>query len=228
MLLSQREHAPPYADGIPAKLYPNSSGFNYTSAAVTTNGKRAFGGNGSTTRVCVRAQLPGGGGGGKGRGYWPAHWLLPTGCPKGCSRDTTGCSAAELDILEMVDGAGVAHATYHSQPNCSVAPHDLHDGCSVHVADFGATWHEFAVEFSPTTARFYVDGQTVMDVPSCARTDPRGIRCGAFFDVGYHLVLNTALGGPWPQAPDASTEFPGFHRIDYVRVAQLAALPPLS
>ena len=117
----------------------------------------------------------------------------------------------------MVDGDGIAHTTYHSQRNCSVSPHDLHDGTSKTVPNYSSEWHEYAVQFSPTQARFFVDGQLVLDVPPC---QARQHHCGVFFDVGYHLLLNTAIGGGWPQPPDVRTEFPGYHRIDYVRVAQ--------
>ena len=68
VLRSMREQAPPYTSGIPVLQYGNRTTFNYTSGAVTTLGRRAFGGKGTTTRVCVRAKLPGGGGRGKGKG----------------------------------------------------------------------------------------------------------------------------------------------------------------
>ena len=227
VIRSMREKAPAYVEGIPYKLYGNTT-FNYTSAAVTTYGKRAFGGGGKTTRVCVRAQLPGGGAGQQGRGYWPAHWLLPSGCPAGCKPQTGiqggGCAAAELDILEMVDGDGIAHATYHSQPNCSVSPHNLHDGNSIRVSNFSNAWHEYAVEYSPTAASFYVDGVRVLDVPKCIASSAN-THCGQFFDVGYHLLINTAIGGPWPKPPSSATVFPGYHRVDYVRVAELKSGP---
>ena len=216
VLRSRRQRAPAYTSGIPLRLYGNAS-FDYTSGAVTSNGRRTFGGAGQSTRVCVRAQLPGGGGGGRGKGYWPAHWLLPSGCPAGCA--APDCSAAELDILEMVDGDGGAHATYHSQPNCSVSPHDLHDGGSLLVSNFSDVWHEYAVEFSPQKAAFFVDGQVVLDVPKCAPGAPPDSKCGVFFDAPYHLLLNTAIGGPWPQPPDEGTAFPGYHRVDWVRVS---------
>ena len=45
---------------------------NLTSGAVTST--PSFKG---PARVCVRAQLPGGGGAGRGQGIWPAHWLMP-------------------------------------------------------------------------------------------------------------------------------------------------------
>ena len=67
----------------------------------------------------------------------------------------------------MVNGDGKAHTTYHSQPNCSVSPHDEHDGTSVRVDNFSTEWHEYAAQFSPTEAVFYVDGQVVLDVPKC-------------------------------------------------------------
>ena len=130
MIRSQRQFAPAYTLGIPRQLYGGTT-FNFTSAAVTTAGKRVFGGGDTTTRVCVRAQLPGGGGAGKGNGYWPAHWLLPSGCPVGCKplptlppgcptgACVTGCNAAEIDIMEMINGDGTLHGTYHWAAACA-------------------------------------------------------------------------------------------------------------
>ena len=80
---------------------------------------------------------------------------------------------------------------------------------------------------SPTAASFYVDGMRVIGVPKCTVTS-NNTHCGEFFDVGYHLLINTAIGGPWPQQPGSSTMFPGYHRVDYVRVAQLKREPVLS
>ena len=41
-----------------------------------------------------------------------------------------------------------------------------------------------------------------------------------FYDVPYYMILNTAVGGPWPGEPTAQTKFPLYHYIDYVHVAQ--------
>ncbi len=38
------------------------------------------------------------------------------------------------------------------------------------------------------------------------------------FDVGFHLLLNLAVGGNLPGPPDATTVFPQELVIDYVRV----------
>lgn len=52
-------------------------GFNYTSAAVSTQGKRSWTGNDTAAfRLCVSAKLPGGGHQ-AGAGIWPAHWMMP-------------------------------------------------------------------------------------------------------------------------------------------------------
>jgi hypothetical protein len=38
-----------------------------------------------------------------------------------------------------------------------------------------------------------------------------------------YLILNTAVGGKWPGAPDDSTPFPQQYLIDYVHVFQQGA-----
>jgi hypothetical protein len=54
ILRSLRQRAGPYTGGgVPQREYPNSSGFNYTSAAITTRGRRSFGGGGRCVLGCV-------------------------------------------------------------------------------------------------------------------------------------------------------------------------------
>ena len=36
----------------------------------------------------------------------------------------------------------------------------------------------------------------------------------------HYMMLNTAVGGAWPGTPNASTVFPAYHYIDFVRVSQ--------
>jgi beta-glucanase (GH16 family) len=38
-------------------------------------------------------------------------------------------------------------------------------------------------------------------------------------DVPFYLIINTAVGGPWPHPPNASTIFPTVHSVDYVRIS---------
>ena len=88
-------------------------GYNFTTGAVRTKGKRSWTATAASAfRVCVSASLPGGGHGADGaaQGIWPAHWMMP---------DTEGCwpDLGEMDILEMINGDGRAHATYHWDAN---------------------------------------------------------------------------------------------------------------
>ncbi|SVA63889.1 uncharacterized protein METZ01_LOCUS116743, partial [marine metagenome] len=38
------------------------------------------------------------------------------------------------------------------------------------------------------------------------------------FNQRFHLLINVAVGGDWPGAPDNTTVFPQEMNIDYVRV----------
>jgi beta-glucanase (GH16 family) len=122
--------------------------YNFTSGAVQTQGKKSWEG---LTRVCIRAQLPGGGG---GDGIWPAHWLMP---------DNKKCwpSNGEIDIMEMIDGDGTTHGTYHWQVNgsCGDSPHKHPSiGSSVRIQHW-EQYHEYAVEYSPTHIAWALDGK---------------------------------------------------------------------
>ena len=47
---------------------------------------------------------------GAAQGIWPAHWMMP---------DVEACwpDVGEMDILEMINGDGRVHATYHWEAN---------------------------------------------------------------------------------------------------------------
>ena len=175
---------------------------NLTSGAVQSQGLRSFLG---PARVCVRAKLPGGEGG--GAGIWPAHWLMP---------DDTSCwpCHGEIDIMEMVNGDGVLHGTYHWCLNstCGEAAHKQRAGDTMLPPEWADEWHEFAVEYSASHVHFILDGRAYKNN---SRAD--GLLLWA---TPYYVILNTAVGGPWPKPPGKDTKFPAYHYVDYVRVAQ--------
>jgi hypothetical protein len=74
--------------------------------------------------------------------------------------------------------------------------------------DFSADWHTFAVDWRPDAVVWYVDGKE-----RWRYTDPAHIPTKPMY-----LILNLAVGGAWPGSPDASTSFPSYFDIDYVRV----------
>ena len=78
----------------------------------------------------------------------------------------------------------------------------------------------YAVEYDGAGAvAWALDGVPYYNLTARAAA---GAPAPLFFDAPYYVILNTAVGGPWPAPPDAGTAFPTYHAVDYVRVAQPA------
>jgi len=140
--------------------------------------------------VEIRAKLP------AGRGLWPAFWLLPD----------NNTSKPEIDVLEVLGHApDTIHMAFHYRlPDGS-------DGREKHTwkgPDFSADWHIFAIDWQPDKLIWYIDG-----VERWRYTNASYIP-----NVPMYLLLNLAVGGDWPGAPDENTRFPTYYEIDYVRV----------
>ena len=75
-------------------------------------------------------------------------------------------------------------------------------------------FHLYAIEWEARVIRVYLDGELYG-----ART-PANLPAGTewVFDQPFFLLLNLAVGGNWPGAPDERTEFPQRMLVDYVRV----------
>jgi beta-glucanase (GH16 family) len=178
-------------------------GREYTSARLRSLGK----GDWTFGRMEMRARMP------IGRGLWPAFWMLPSDSIYG-----TWAASGEIDIVEYIG----------SQPDVVLGT--IHYGGpwpgSVYSTSyyllpgetFNDDFHTFAVEWKSGEIRWYVD-----DLLYGTRTVwySSGGPFPAPFDVDFHLLLNLAVGGNLPGAPDPSTVFPQEYVIDYVRVYQL-------
>jgi beta-glucanase (GH16 family) len=159
-----------------------------TSGMMTTYGKfsQEYG------RFEIRCRVP------KGKGMWPAFWLLPDPL----------AWPPEIDILEILGHEpDKIHMTHHYRD--AQEKHQSHGG-SWSGPDFSAGFHEFAVEWSPQRIVWFVDGAERF---RSERSIPKG---------KMYLLLNLAVGGDWPGAPDAQTTFPAALEVDYVRVYQKA------
>ena len=155
----------------------------YTSGMMTTYGKfsQEYG------RFEIRCRVP------KGKGLWPAFWLLPE--PLGWP--------PEIDVLEILGHETTkVYMTHHFIDNQK--KHSSHGG-SWSGPDFSEQFHEFAVEWSTNALVWFVDG---VERYRSGNSIPHG---------KMYLLVNLAVGGDWPGAPDDKTRFPAAYEVDYVR-----------
>jgi beta-glucanase (GH16 family) len=139
----------------------------------------------------MRAKMP------EGQGYWPAFWLLS-------GDDLPSPSVAEIDVFEFLGHETDTIYMSHHWRNLEGERQSFTKRYT--RADFSDDLHTFAVKWSPLEIVWCVDGlmrhRTSQGVPS----EP------------LFLIANLAIGGEWPGDPDASTPFPGYLEIDYIRV----------
>jgi beta-glucanase (GH16 family) len=167
-----------------------------------------------------RAKVP------HGKGMWPALWLLP-------QDDKYGAWAAsgEIDVMEILgEEPGKVLGSIHfgsGFPKRELVTHTLEIPDQGTVAD----WHVYAVEWEPGEIRWLLDGKlwaTQNFWWSCSKNNNgTGLAASkaadvnpwpAPFDQPFYIVMNVAVGGNFPGAPNAATHFPAEMLVDYVRV----------
>ena len=180
-------------------LLESYGGNSYTSARMQTKnlGDWLYG------RFEARIKLP------VAQGMWPAFWLLPTD-------NTYGIwpRSGEIDIMELIGREpSHAYATIHTSADATV--HSFGNRYDLSNGTFADAFHVFSMEWSPNLLKFYVDG-----VLYSTQTNTTVSPYPWVFDKRFYMLLNLAIGGPWPGAPDATTTFPQTMEVDYVRVYQ--------
>ncbi|MDA0564108.1 glycoside hydrolase family 16 protein [Streptomonospora sp. S1-112] len=188
--------------GNPAGYQCHYGPCQYTSGRMNTSGKftHAYG------RFEARIKIP------TGQGIWPAFWML------GDDLGQVGWpNSGEIDIMENVGHEpatvhGSLHGPGYSGGGAVTGSYHHPQGWA-----FTDTFHTFAVEWRPDAITWFVDGVAYQTfTPADTRGNPW------VYDHPFFLILNVAVGGQWPGAPDASTRFPQEMKIDYVRVYDLA------
>jgi beta-glucanase (GH16 family) len=188
------------ADGV-LKIIAKEEQVNnksYTSARIRTLGK----GDWAYGRFEASIKLP------AGRGMWPAFWMLPTKQVYG-----KWPKSGEIDIVELIGSeTDKVYGTIHyglPWPNNAYT----HESYRLHEGEFADQFHKFAVEWEANEIRWLLDDYVY------SIKHPEDIAPHAWpFDQDFHFVLNLAVGGDWPGAPDANTSFPQTMEVEYVRV----------
>lgn len=193
----------------------------YSSARLRTKDKFDF----RYGRVEIRAKPA------AGQGMWPALWMLPTDYVYG-----GWPLSGEIDIMEHVNlGVGpndnLLFGTLHyglPWPQWSVW------GVSTSLEDAEEDYHVYAVEWEAGEIRWFVDGVHYQTQTSEGWYNYvwGGQESGfmsspghAPFDQDFHIIMNVAVGGDFPGAPDTGWTGNREMRVDYVRVYECADDP---
>jgi beta-glucanase (GH16 family) len=177
----------------------NYLGDAYTSARINSAGKVSV----KYGKIEARLKLP------YGKGIWPAFWMLgenisPVGWP----------SCGEIDIMEMVGGAAGDRTTYstlHWGPVTGGSHPSNGSNYAMPSGRFADDFHIFTTEWDNKSLKTYFDGILYYSID----LTPASM---AAFHKNFFIILNLAVGGNWPGAPDATTIFPQKYYIDYVRL----------
>ncbi len=193
----------------------NFQNSTYTSARLSTKGKfeQQYG------RFEARIRLP------AGSGLWPAFWLLGADCENvGEQLDSNWPLCGEIDIMEYrrqepTEISGTIHGPGYSGLTTP-------QGQITKSYDIGerldAGFHIFGIEWGQDYINFYVDDVLYNQItPADLVVTPEnetGELGEWVFNKPYYIILNLAVGGNFPGAPDTDEIFPQTMLVDYVRV----------
>lgn len=173
----------------------------YTSTRLITKDK----GDWLYGKVEVKARLP------KGRGLWPAIWMLPTDWKYG------GWPASgEIDIMEHVGyEPDSIYASAHTQSYHHSIGTNKTEIIKVDESIY-TDFHIYTLEWEKDQYSILMDGEKFFTFKN-EGTGPDEWP----FDQRFHLLLNVAVGGDWggKHGIDESV-FPATMEVDYVRVYQ--------
>ncbi|HTI81796.1 MAG TPA: glycoside hydrolase family 16 protein [Acetobacteraceae bacterium] len=148
----------------------------------------------------LRGQAP------KGDGLWPAFWLMPV--------DMTW--PPEIDVMEILGSqTDVLNTTLHDPSYKTDTSASTQIGYATAAGvDLSEGFHQYGVDWGPTTIRFYLDRKLVFSQPTPANMHKP-----------FYLIANLAVGGPtsWGGAPDETTVFPARFRIASIDAWQRAS-----
>ena len=171
-------------------------GSQYSSARILTKGKfeKQYG------RLEARIKLP------WGKGLWPAFWML------GSNSDTViWPQCGEIDIMEYLGSNpttvfGTVHGPGYSGGNAISKKYSLTNN------RFDNDFHIFGIEWGENYINYYVDNVLYNQIT------PKDVTGEWVFNKPFYIILNMAVGGNYPGAPNSDTVFPQTMLVDYVRV----------
>lgn len=172
----------------------------YTSARMVTRDKADW----SFGRVEIRAKLP------KGRGTWPAGWMLGTNI-----KEAGWPLCGEIDIMEHVgyDPDTIVGSIHTTSYNHKIGTQKTK---RIFIKNPYSEFHVYSCEWNTEKMVFFLDGLPYLTIQNEHKTGKEWP-----FDKPQYLLLNVAIGGNWggTKGIDESI-FPVKMEVDYVRVFQ--------
>ncbi len=179
----------------------NSNGREYSSTRMISRGKAEW----LYGRFEIRAKLP------KGRGTWPAIWMLSADNSYG-----NWPASGEIDIMEHV---GYDPEKVHCSVHTSAYNHTRNTQKTASRMVPGATdgYHLYRVDWTPYAVRGFVDDVQYFEFIN----ENKGFTAWPF-DKKFFMILNIAVGGNWGGAQGVDNSiFPARMDIDYVKVFKM-------
>ena len=181
------------------EIFAKNEGSNYSSTRMKTQGLKSW----QYGRIDIRAAMP------YGQGIWPALWML------GDSFQSVGWPACgEIDILEMIGGAGANDATAHGTAHWESNGHASYgNSTTVSGGKLADEFHVYSIIWDQNSIKWLLDDVQYNELSITAGDLTE-------FHQNFFFIFNVAVGGNWPGNPNASTTFPQSMFVDYVRVFQ--------
>lgn len=164
------------------------NGYEYTSGMVSSHDRYSF----QYGYIEMRAKQP------KGNGFWTTFWLIP---------HQRNVWPPEIDIAEYLGARpNLNHMTLHYRNTSGKATSSTswHKG-----PDLTTDYHTYGLLWEPGRLVWYIDGveRKRYENPDTVPSQP------------MQILATFALGAAWSNTPpDATTPFPSYYDIDYIKV----------
>jgi beta-glucanase (GH16 family) len=166
----------------------------YTSARMTTKGKREF----TYGKIEASIKMP------VGQGLWPAFWMLGSNISS-----VNWPTCGEIDIMEHINVDSVIYGTMHWNNNGHVSSGDK-------TTSSPSAYHVYSIEWDAAAIKWYIDGVKYFESNIL-----NNINNTEAFHKDFFILLNFAVGGNWPGQTIDDSKFPASMYVDYVRVYQV-------
>src|SRR5690606_22702723 len=176
----------------------DASPCKYQSARIHTHHKKHF----QYGTFVIRAKMP------KGRGAWPAIWML--GADR--NKDLRWPACGEIDIVEFAGNRPLkaSCAIHTASYNHKI---DTDKGTRYDLPTATESFHDYILDWTKDHLIFMVDDKEVFRVEKeNGDTDKEWP-----FDKPYNLIINLAVGG-WYGGKIVDTDLPYLFQIEHIQV----------